>query len=136
MQPQLANNIGLLLRVRQESGAADTYDGYLVRYERSTSDIVVTRATNAVHTTIATFAAAVAIGAGDYIGASMVGTTIEAFANTSGGGWTSYGTVTDVTYASGHLGLWVRGLQARLDPLGGGTPGTGGHLLPILGVGQ
>lgn len=58
--------------------------------------------------------------AGDQLGASISGTTIEAFIN-----GTSIGTWTDSTYSTGkYIGANLQGTVAELDDFGGGVPST------------
>lgn len=63
------------------------------------------------------------LAAGDAVGMSCVGSTLQAYYKPSGGSWAPLGTTrTDATYsAAGRAGLYVDGAVIRVDDFGGGT---------------
>lgn len=96
--------------------------GYAVFTETSTNHVLYFRIDNDAFTQLGAFEALTLVEA-MFIGASAIGSALQAYANTAAS-WAAVGSGrTDATYASGYIGMALSG-TAALDDFGGGTLGT------------
>lgn len=96
-------------------------DGYHAQFYVTGSQISIFRLDNGSYTSILTVNS-VTINAGDSIGLSAIGSSIELWYKPAAGSWTSRGSVTDTTYsAAGNIGMTTSQNSGVLDDFGGGT---------------
>ena len=115
------NNVVELFFRLVDIGTVTAVDGYILRWTNvsGTDTIRLNRLDNLGETTLATFNQEVT--AGDSIGARIIGTGLEAFYKPSAGAWTSLGTASDATYASGgRIAVTLIGTPT-VDSFGGGS---------------
>lgn len=110
---------GVMIRL-QAPGTAGV-DGYYGQFWVGGSQILIKRIDNGAETVLLTVNS-ITVGAGDAIGLSAIGSSIELWWNDSGGGWVSKGSVTDATYgSSGNIGIVSSDNVGGVDDFGGGT---------------
>jgi hypothetical protein len=121
------SDVALLLRVQQPgTGGAGgtTTDGYYAGWTNlaGSDELVFFRIDNESFTQLGSTQTPGNMVDGNKFGASMIGSTIQAYVDT-GGGWAAFGTsVTDATYtAAGYLGVLTGESATVLDDFGGGT---------------
>lgn len=105
-----------------DTGTITTVDGYMVRFTvaSGTDTIEIVRLTNLAVTVLTTYNQEVT--AGDSFGLSRVGTTLEAWYNSAGGGWSSLGTTTDSTHTGGGVkAMGIYSTTTRIDDFSGGS---------------
>lgn len=110
-------------------GNLATQNGYLVYIDPGASSILLMKLTGGATSTLATVSQA--MGAGDSIGASFVGTTFTLYYKVGAGSWTPLTSATDSTYTDGGaIGFSIIG--------GTGTPDMtvdnfgGGSIVPVV----
>lgn len=95
-------------------------DGYHAQFYVTGSQLSLYRLDNGTYTSILTVGSFTP-AAGDSIGISAIGSSIELWYKVGAGAWISKGSVTDSTYsASGNIGMTINGAK-RVDDFGGGT---------------
>jgi hypothetical protein len=121
------SDIALLLRLQQPgTGGAGgtTTDGYYIGWVHitGTDSLIFYRIDNQAFTQLGTTQTPLEMANGHKFGASMIGSTLQAYVDT-GGGWTTLGTPeSDPTYgAAGYIGILTGQSASTIDDFGGGN---------------
>lgn len=116
--------VQLLARL-QGVGGDNTFDGYGLEYQTQsgTDRLRLGVITNSGFTYLGSGDISQDLAAGDSIGLSIVGSTLQAWYKPAAGSWSTLGSpVTDTTYAtSGKIGLYTNSTVVRIDSFGGGS---------------
>jgi hypothetical protein len=116
--------VQLLARL-QAVGGDNTFDGYGLEYQTQsgTDRLRLFRIDNSAPTYLGSGDISQDLSAGDSIGLSIVGSTLQAWYKPAAGSWATLGSsVTDTTYgSSGKIGLYANSTVVRIDSFGGGT---------------
>lgn len=115
--------------VRLASPGTTGVDGYSVEMDSGAATVTHYRIDNGVLTALGS-AISQAFSNGDALGLKIVGSTLQAYRQPSGGSWATLGTTrSDSTYtAAGNIGLHAANTSVVMDDFGGGTAlpvGTG-----------
>lgn len=132
-------DIDLYFRIQNEGGSSVA--AYLLAYVIGTGWQFY-RLSNITYTQIGATVSTQVLSAGDSMGASVLGTTLEAWYKAAAGSWTSLGSVTDsVVTGAGRIGVGITaGSSFTGDDFGGGAAvisvsGMGPRNILMLGVG-
>lgn len=133
--PSITESVGLDY-LMSNIGTASV-SGYRVQTSTGNTLIKVFRIDNGAFTQIGA-SITQTVSAGDSLGIAVSGTTHTVWYKPSAGSWTSLGTVTDATYASGSIGILIDNANtlSRIDNFGGGAVVTATKTLALLGVGS
>jgi hypothetical protein len=108
------------VHIRLQNPGTAGVDGYILNVISGSNLWRIYRMTDQNTTLLAS--GAITMSSGDQIGISAVGTTLTAYQNHAGGGWTTLGSTTDATYnTSGYIGLFASSASTVFDNFGGGA---------------
>ena len=111
------------LYVRIVTPGVGTTDGYFIFIDTTSGTNNWTLARKDNNTSVAIGSnGSQAVAAGSKVGLRVLGTTLSAWYQPSGGSWTQVVSTTDTTYsAAGRIAMKMRGDLGRFDNFGGGT---------------
>jgi hypothetical protein len=108
------------VHIRLQNPGTSGVDGYILNILASSNLWRIYRLDNQNTTLLAS--GAITMSSGDRIGISAVGSTLTAYQDHAGGGWTVLGSTTDATYnAAGYIGLFASSASTVFDDFGGGA---------------